>query len=149
MTNNHKSSLIFKPWRRAHLTCSDREQVCLNYPKVWFVMLEENNPGVSVHDGFPNPATDSSLQSLNLHSLLIKHPISTYFMRIAGNDWRDSGIFDSDIVLVDRALKPRPNDLVVWWEGEAFRLSPKHSVPIDTPTFGVITTTIHQHRKLQ
>lgn len=104
--------------------------------------------GVSVHDGFPNPATDSSLQLLDLNSLLIKHRISTYFMRIAGDDRREQGIFDGDIVIIDRALKPKRNDLVVWWEGETFRLSPKHAVPLDTPTWGVVTSTIHQFREI-
>ncbi len=112
-------------------------------------MQEDAARGIAVHDGFPNPATDTSLENLDLHSLLIKHPVSTYFMRIAGNDWASDGIFDEDLVLVDRALKPRPNDLVVWWQGEEFKLSPKHKVPLDTPTFGVVTTTIHQFRKLQ
>jgi DNA polymerase V len=109
-------------------------------------MNHENPDGVSVHDGFPNPATDSSLQLLDLNKLLIRHRISTYFMRIAGNDWQEQGIFDGDIVLVDRALKPRSNDLVIWWEGESFHISPKHAVPPDTPTWGVVTFTIHQFR---
>jgi hypothetical protein len=112
-------------------------------------MQEDSDRGVAIHDGFPNPATDTSLQVLDLHSLLIKHPISTYFMRIAGDSWAGQGIFDEDLVLVDRALKPRQNDLVAWWQGEEFKLSPKHQVPLDTPTFGVVTTTIHQYRKLQ
>lgn len=109
-------------------------------------MNYENPDEVSVRNGFPNPATDSSLQLLDLNSLLIKHRTSTYFMRIAGSAWQEQGIFDSDIVLVDRALKPRLNDLVVWWEGENFRLSPKHTVPLDTPIWGVVTATIHQFR---
>jgi hypothetical protein len=110
-------------------------------------MNYENPDGVSVHDGFPNPATDSSLQLLDLNQLLIRHRISTYFMRIAGSDWRELGVFSGDIAIIDRALKPKNNDLVIWWEGESFRLSPKHAVPLDTPTWGVVTSTIHQFRE--
>lgn len=110
-------------------------------------MQEDSQRGIAIHDGFPNPATDTSLETLNLHEQLIKHPISTYFMRIAGNDWAEQGIFNDDLVLVDRALKPRSNDLVAWWQGEEFKLSPLHQIPLDTPTFGVVTTAIHQYRK--
>ena len=51
-------------------------------------MYYEQAQGVSVHDGFPNPATDAALQSLNLNQLLIKNGASTYFMRLASNDWQ-------------------------------------------------------------
>lgn len=103
--------------------------------------------GVSIHDGFPNAAADMSLQLLDLNKLLIRHRISTYFMRISDSDWQEQGIFKGDLVIVNRALKPRLNDLVIWWEAERFIISPKHSVPVDTPTWGVVTATIHQFRE--
>ncbi len=110
-------------------------------------MYYENPQGVSVHDGFPNAATDSSLQVLDLNTLLVRHRISTYFMRIDGSGWQELGIFAGDILIIDRALKPRPNDLVVWWKGESFAFTHSHAVPEGTPMWGVVTTTIHQYRK--
>ena len=106
----------------------------------------DNLQGVSVHTGFPNAGTDSSLQALNLNKLLVAHGASTYYMQVAGNSWRSMAIFSGDIVIVDRALKARPNDLVVWWLDDSFELSPQHKVPIDAVVFGVITSTIHQFR---
>jgi hypothetical protein len=102
--------------------------------------------GVTVHDGFPNPATDTSLQTLDLNKLLVRHGASTYFMRIEGNLWNDVGIFDNDIALIDRSLRPRPNDLVIWISGEELVVSAKHRVPMDTPIWGIVTTIIHQFR---
>jgi DNA polymerase V len=102
--------------------------------------------GVSVHDGFPNPATDLALQTLDLNSLLIKHPVSTYLMRIAGNDWTAQGIFDSDIAIIDRALVAGRNDLVAWHNEGSFAISPQHQLPVDATSFGVVRAIIHCYR---
>jgi hypothetical protein len=109
-------------------------------------MYYENPDGVAVHMGFPNPAVDASLQSLDLNKLLIRNSLSTYLMRIEGHEWRDAGIFDGALVLIDRALKAAGNDLVIWWEGDTFTISPHHAVPSGTPTWGVVTATIQQFR---
>lgn len=105
-----------------------------------------NPDGVSVHDGFPNPATDSSLQSIDLNSLLINHTASTFFMRIAGNEWTRQGIFAGDLAIVDRALSPKGNDPAVWIHEESFVISPKHKIPEDAEVWGTITAVIHQYR---
>lgn len=110
-------------------------------------MYYENPEGVSVHDGFPNPATDASLQGLDLNKLLIKNGVSTYFMRIADQTYRRVGIFDGDVVVIDRALAPRRNDLVVWCEGSDFMISPRHQLPIGKQMWGVVTAAIHIYRE--
>lgn len=112
-------------------------------------MHEENPQGVSVHAGFPNPATDKSLRSLDLNQLLIEHSVSTYYFRIRGEQWKDIGILDGDIAIVDRALDARPGDLVVWWRDgdDSFSISTPKTMPQDTVGWGVVTATIHQFRK--
>lgn len=104
------------------------------------------NKGVSTHDGFPNPATDTSLQSLDLNSLLIKHSASTYLMRISGNDWRALGILAGDIAIVDRALDARANDIVIWHQGEQLIMSYRSKVASEAAIWGVVTSIIHQYR---
>lgn len=111
-------------------------------------MYEQDTEGVSVHDGFPNPATDTSLQTLDLNKLLVRHEASTYFMKIAGNAWRAQGIYDNDIALIDRALKPKTNDLVIWTDRNELTISVKHHVPMDTLIWGVVTAVIHQYRSV-
>jgi len=103
-----------------------------------------NYLGISVHAGFPNAADDTRLKALDLNTLLIKQPNSTYHFRVAGNQWWNVGIFHGDIALVDRALPPRPNDLVIWWHENEFAVSPLHKVPKQADIWGVVTTTIHQ-----
>jgi DNA polymerase V len=106
-----------------------------------------SNPnGVSVHDGFPNPATDSTLQAIDLNVLLIKHSASTFFMRIATNEWVGLGIFAKDLAIIDRALSPRHNDLIVWIKDDLFIISPRHKLPKNAVLWGTVTAIIHQYR---
>lgn len=104
--------------------------------------------GISIHTGFPNPATDTSLRSLDLNQLLIKHSASTYFFRVRGDHWQEAGVFDGDTAIVDRALDPRATDTVVWWNpgAEQFNISHFKQVPVDATVWGVITATVHQLR---
>lgn len=91
--------------------------------------------GVSEHTGFPNPATDTNIISLDLNSLLIKHPASTFFMRV--ND---------DIVVVDRALEPKPHHVVVFWDEEEYALSRFRKLPRDVKPWGVVTAHIRRYQ---
>lgn len=109
----------------------------------------KNVQGVSVHGGFPNPAADTRLRSLDLNQLLIRHSVSTFLMRIDGNDWQNVGIWADDIAIVDKALNPRSNDLVVWWRHDTFAISAFHGAPKNAQIWGVITATIHQYRSTQ
>ena len=73
----------------------------------------EEQTGVSVHTGFPNPAADKSLAGLDLNRLLIHNTASTFLFRLRGSEWGELGIFDGDIAIVDRAWDARQEDLVI------------------------------------
>ncbi len=112
-------------------------------------MSKGEQEGVSVHTGFPNPATDQSLHTLDLNQLLLKHTASTYLFRIEGNDWQDAGVYAGDIAIIDRALDPRKKDVVLWWNearGE-FAISNYASMPEEATVWGVVTASIHQFRE--
>ena len=63
--------------------------------------------------GFPSPAEDLGAQRIDLTQVLIKHAQATYFLRASGHSMVEAGIFDNDIMVVDRAIKPRHNHIVV------------------------------------
>lgn len=63
--------------------------------------------------GFPSPAEDLGAQRIDLTSLLVKHAQATYFLKASGYSMVEAGIFDGDIMVVDRALKPRHGHIVV------------------------------------
>lgn len=109
---------------------------------------EEQHESVSIHMGFPNPAADKGVGSLDLHQLLVQRPASTFLFRIAGDQWQDRGIFHNDIAVIDRALDPRKTDLVVWWQEHTgtFQISSYTTMPADSTIWGVVTGTVHQFR---
>ncbi len=102
--------------------------------------------GASVHAGFPNPASDRSLATVDLHGLLVKQPTSTFFMQIEGNDWEERAIFNNDIVVIDRSLDPRKSDLVVVSKDDSFIITPASKLPNDSTLWGTVTAVIHQYR---
>ena len=63
--------------------------------------------------GFPSPASDYVQQKLDLNEHLIKHPAATYFVRVEGDSMINAGIFENDILIVDRAQEAKNNDVVV------------------------------------
>jgi len=68
----------------------------------------------SVAAGFPGTAeTENYTQNLSFDDLLVKHQPSTFFVRVSGNSLIEAGIFEQDILVVDRQLKPRTGDLVI------------------------------------
>lgn len=66
-----------------------------------------------VSAGFPSPAEDLGAERIDLTKELITHPQATFLLRVAGDSMRDAGIFDRDILIVDKAIKPRSNMIVV------------------------------------
>ena len=69
--------------------------------------------GASVSAGFPSPAQDYIEAELDLNEHLITHPTATYFVRVAGNSMTEAGIFDDDILIVDRAIEPAHKKIVI------------------------------------
>lgn len=112
------------------------------------VHQNDESKGVSNKRGFPNPSTDSTIISLDITELLIKHPSSTFFMRITGEDWKELGIFENDIAIVDRSLEPRKSDLVIWWQEDEFRINKLQDVPAGTTVWGVVASIVHRYRNL-
>ena len=98
---------------------------------------------VAVHAGFPNPAAERSGIPLSLDKLLVKHPSSTYFFRIRGHNWHRYGVFDGDLAVIDRAITPREQDLVVWWQESGEFAVSRFDRSARQNTWGTITAIIH------
>lgn len=63
--------------------------------------------------GFPSPAADYVEDVLDLHSLLVRNPPATFYVRVRGESMKDAGIHDQDILVVDRSIDPVPGRIVV------------------------------------
>ena len=67
----------------------------------------------SVSAGFPSPATDYMENKLDLNEYLIKHPAATFIVKAKGLSMSDAGIFSGDLLIVDRSITPKSNDIVI------------------------------------
>ncbi len=67
----------------------------------------------AVRAGFPSPADDFVEASLDIGEHLIKHPSATFFARAEGDSMTGFGIFNGDLLIVDRALPPQHGDVVI------------------------------------
>jgi DNA polymerase V len=102
---------------------------------------------------------------LDLNTLLIPSPLTTFFMRVRGHRLRAWGVQDGDLLLIDRAIDPRPGHLLVVARGgrfllrslvaeeERWQLAPlaaaEAPIPLDrldphsSGVFGVAVQTVH------
>jgi len=69
--------------------------------------------GDRVQAGFPSPADDFNTKRIDLTEQLIKHPQATFLLRVRGDSMRDAGIYDADVLVVDKAIRPRHGHIVV------------------------------------
>jgi DNA polymerase V len=113
----------------------------------------------------PYISDNNTIPGIDLNAWFIPHPIATYFVRVQGDSMIDAGIFDGDILIVDRS-KPAQNGDVVIAElnreltvkrlelGDEVRLLPENSLysPItvlenmDFELFGVVTASVRKLR---
>jgi DNA polymerase V len=66
-----------------------------------------------IHAGFPSPAADYLHETLSLTNLLVTHPSATFLAWAEGDSMELAGIFDGDLLVVDRSLSPVQNDIVI------------------------------------
>ena len=87
--------------------------------QIIFYSIEDENlkklhiyeSGVSA--GFPSPAEDHLESRLDLNQHLIRNPSSTFFVRAAGESMMEAGIYDQDLLVVDRSIEKRNHRVVI------------------------------------
>ena len=63
--------------------------------------------------GFPSPATDYIEEDVDLNIHLIKNVPATFIIRVQGKSMMEVGIYDGDLLVVDKSLKPKNFSTVV------------------------------------
>lgn len=63
--------------------------------------------------GFESPAAEYKELGLSLDQLIIKHPNATFIGQASGQSMKGVGIFDGDILIVDRSLTAKNGDVIV------------------------------------
>jgi DNA polymerase V len=67
----------------------------------------------SANPGFGVPVDDYIDRGIDLNEKLINNKAATVFFRMKGDAMRDAGIFDGDILVVDRSLKLADGKIIV------------------------------------
>ena len=118
----------------------------------------------NVPAGFPSPAEDFMDLDLNLQEYLVQHPSATFCVRVTGDSTQNAGICSGDVMVVDRALEPQNNTIVlaildgeftvkrIQKKGQELYLKPENSKfkPIQITeemnfqVWGVVTHIIHK-----
>ena len=66
----------------------------------------------TISAGFPSPAEDYIELGIDLNKYLIKNPISTFFLRVSGSSMNNAGIYNNDLLIIDRSINPKPGHIV-------------------------------------
>ena len=63
--------------------------------------------------GFPSPAEDFLEKRLDLNEYLIKNKSATFLIKVHGDSMVNAGIFDGDMLVIDRSVQPSSGKIVL------------------------------------
>ncbi len=66
-----------------------------------------------VQAGFPSPAEDWVEDNLDLNEHLIKTQSATFCLRVKGDSMSGAGIYNGDLLIVDRSIEPRHGHTII------------------------------------
>lgn len=114
--------------------------------------------GLVFHAGFPNAGEDQAEMRMSLDAVIFRHRLSTFLWKleqaIPEMSWQTGSV-----VVVDRALEPRQNNLVVAVVEEAFVVRKLHQGRLfdltgnpetaeEVSVWGVITHVLQEYRSV-
>lgn len=73
----------------------------------------------AISAGFPSPALDFIDLTIDMNKHLIKHPSSTFYGRVKGHSMQNAGIFDQDLLVIDKSIQPKNGKIAICYiDGE-------------------------------
>ena len=66
-----------------------------------------------IRAGFPSPADDFIELSIDLNKHLIKHKDTTFFATVKGHSMKNAGIYDGDLLVIDKSLEPQNDKIAI------------------------------------
>ena len=119
---------------------------------------------ITVAAGFPSPAENYVEEYLDIGKYLVNNIESTFFVRVSGDSMINVGIYNNDIMVVDKSLTPKNQSIVVASlngelvvkkflkdkQGKCYLKSENENYPkiildskVETTIWGVATYVIH------
>lgn len=72
--------------------------------------------------GYGGDAEEHAEEMITLDAYLVPNKKKTFLLRVKGDSMRDAGIFEGDLVVVEKGKEPKLNDIVVGILDNAFTL---------------------------
>jgi len=72
-----------------------------------------NFHNLEVSAGFPSPAGDIFSSKINIYDYLVINPSSTFCIKISGDSMQGAGIFSGDMLVIDKSIKPKNNQIIL------------------------------------
>jgi DNA polymerase V len=66
-----------------------------------------------IRAGFPSPADDFIELSIDLNKHLIRHKDTTFFATVKGHSMKNAGIYDGDLLIIDKSLEPQNDKIAI------------------------------------
>ena len=93
--------------------------MCFALPPATPIPIADLPPGFDLRAigaagaGFPSPAQDWEETAIDLVELLRLDRAASFVFRVSGHSMVDAGLYDSDVVVVDRDAKPTNGRIVI------------------------------------
>ncbi|MGB0885262.1 MAG: S24 family peptidase [Chitinophagales bacterium] len=74
----------------------------------------------STQTGFASPATHYAEPRIDLNDVLVENPNATFFVRVDDDSFKDFGITQNDVLIIDKSKTPVKNSLALVVKDEEF-----------------------------
>ena len=73
--------------------------------------------------GFSSPATHYTEPRIDLNDVLVVNPSATFYIRVIDNSFSELQIFENDVLIIDKSLTPKNNQLAVIIKDGCFNIA--------------------------
>ena len=94
--------------------------------------------------GFPSAASDYSEEPLNLHHLVARNPLATFFVRVHTHSLPKRGIELGDLLVVDRSRTPGAGEVILAVEEGEIRLQEMPRAGVEVEVWGAVTYVVRE-----
>lgn len=76
----------------------------------------------AIRAGHPSDADKQVIGEVTFDDYLVDRPEESYLLKVSGDSMKDAGIYEGDLVVVDKRKKPKTGDIVVAYIDNEFTL---------------------------
>ncbi|MBU2901824.1 S24 family peptidase [Maribacter dokdonensis] len=96
----------------------------MNNLEISLIKKSENSHRVKrpTQTGFSSPATHYAEPRIDLNEVLVINSSATFFIRVVDDEHNEVGINTNDVLIVDKSITPKRNQLVLATVEDSFKI---------------------------